>query len=429
MTTTSSSLERVVGLPGATLLGLGSILGTGVFVSIAVGAGLAGNHVVIALVIAGLLASFNGLSAAQLAATFPVSGGTYEYGYRTLGPWPGFAAGWMFLCAKMASCATAALGSAGYLLSMINITDPVLIKTVAAGFTILITLLVSGGMKRSNKINAVIVFVTIASLITYVVICFKNSSDATQQVSETAPFGWYNFFQACALMFVAYTGYGRIATLGEEIKKPRKNIPIAVVITLCTASAIYILVATASIGVVGAGGFANASGHSGAALINIARLLRSDWLAILLTIASITAMIGVQLNLILGLSRVILAMGRRNDLPAGVAKIAADQSPKTAVFITGFFVLIIVLLMDFRASWSFSAFTVLLYYSLTNLAALRLKTNDRFVPKAVSFAGIIICLSLAAFVDLASIQLGVILLGIGYLVKRASNSISTEISQ
>lgn len=426
MTMSTPSLARVVGLPGATLLGLGSILGTGVFVSIAIGAGLAGRHVVVALIVAGLLAAFNGFSAAQLAATIPISGGTYEYGYRTLGPWSGFIAGWMFLCAKMASCATAALGSAGYLLSMINITDPMLIKAVAALFTIAITVLVSGGLKRSNKINTVIVFMTIASLITYVVVCFNSNSYSAPDLAEAEPFVWYDFFQACALMFVAYTGYGRIATLGEEIKNPRKNIPIAVVVTLCTAATLYILVAAASINAVGATGFANASGHSGAALINVARLLRSDWLAILLTIASITAMIGVQLNLILGLSRVVLAMGRRNDLPSGMAQITAGQSPNIAVATTGFFVFIITLLMDFRASWSFSAFTVLIYYSITNLAALRLKTDERFIPKAVSVAGIFTCLALAAFVDQASIQLGLILIGIGCLVKKFFNKLKVQ---
>ena len=112
------SLQRELGVFGATMMGLGSIIGTGVFVSLGIAAGIAGAGVVIAVVLAAAVATCNALSSAQLAANHPVSGGTYEYGYRWLSPWLGFSAGWMFLCAKTASAATAALGFAGYLLNM-----------------------------------------------------------------------------------------------------------------------------------------------------------------------------------------------------------------------------------------------------------------------------------------------------------------------
>ena len=115
-----TGLARVVGTPGAILLGLGSIVGTGAFVSIGIAAGVAGPSVVVATALAALLAACNGLSSAQLAADHPVSGGSYEYGYKHVSPRVGFMAGWMFLSAKSASAATAALGLAGYALDVVG---------------------------------------------------------------------------------------------------------------------------------------------------------------------------------------------------------------------------------------------------------------------------------------------------------------------
>ena len=116
-------LKRELGIFGATLMGLGSIVGTGVFVSIGIAAEIAGPGVIVAVAIAALVAVCNGLNSAQLAANHPVSGGTYEYGYKYLNPWLGFTAGWIFLLAKTASAATAALGFAGYFLNAVGVAD------------------------------------------------------------------------------------------------------------------------------------------------------------------------------------------------------------------------------------------------------------------------------------------------------------------
>ena len=144
-------LRRVVGLPGAVLLGLGSILGTGIFVSIGIAAGVAGGWVVPAVALAAIVAAFNGLSSAQLAASHPVSGGTYEYGYRYLNPLLGFLAGWMFLAAKSASAATAALGLSGYLLTALGHPGVGGRVALAVSAVLLLTFLVAGGMRRSNR--------------------------------------------------------------------------------------------------------------------------------------------------------------------------------------------------------------------------------------------------------------------------------------
>ena len=163
------ALRRVVGVPGAVLMGMGSILGTGIFVSIGIAAGFAGPSVVLAVILAAVVATFNGLSSAQLAASHPVSGGSYEYGYRYLNPTLGFTAGFTFLCAKSASAATAALGFAGYLLSIGGFSNPMLRIALALFAVVVLTVVVAGGMSRSNRANTVIVLVTLLSLLGFVV--------------------------------------------------------------------------------------------------------------------------------------------------------------------------------------------------------------------------------------------------------------------
>src|SRR5690554_3232903 len=167
----SRSLARVVGLWGAVWLGLGSILGTGVFVSLGIAAGVVGSGVVLATALAALVATANGLSSAQLAAAHPVSGGTYEYGYRWLSPAFGFAAGWLFLLAKSASAATAALGLAGYLLELLGLDGDgarALRTALGVAAALAITAFVAGGIRRSNRGNALIVTVTLAGLVALV---------------------------------------------------------------------------------------------------------------------------------------------------------------------------------------------------------------------------------------------------------------------
>ena len=162
-------MKRELGVFAATLLGLGSILGTGVFVSIGIAAGVAGPAVLLAIVLAGLVALCNALSSAQLAASHPVSGGTYEYGYEYLHPSLGFAAGWMFLCAKTASAATAALGFAGYLLHLLGAPAGPWLRGVGSAAAVVLTLVVLGGMRRSSATNTAVVPVTVLALGAFVV--------------------------------------------------------------------------------------------------------------------------------------------------------------------------------------------------------------------------------------------------------------------
>jgi len=419
-----SSLRREIGLPGAVFLGLGSMVGTGVFVSVGIAAGIAEGGLIVAIVLAALLATANALSSAQLAAAYPVSGGTYEYGRRLLSPSLGFAAGWTFLCAKSASAATAALGCAAYVMAMAAPeANTAISRGVALAIVIALTVLVANGVRRSNRANALIVSVTLAALAALIVTAWWWNTDPPITTSGGladavgAP-SLPALLQAAALMFVAFTGYGRLATLGEEVRDPSRVIPRAIGITMVVVTALYLAVAWVSLRTLGGAELGRVTAAGAAPLEAVARALGSPALVAVIAIGAVTAMLGVLLNLLLGLSRVVLAMARHGDAPASLARIsAARASPTAAVIVCGAAVAALALIGDARLSWSLSAFTVLLYYAITNLAALRLPREQRRYPRAIAVAGLVGCLGLACWVEWRAWAIGLGLLVVGFILR------------
>jgi APA family basic amino acid/polyamine antiporter len=400
-TTPPDRLKRELGVFGAVAMGLGSIIGTGVFVSIGVAAGAAGPSVILATALAAIVAACNALSSAQLAASHAVSGGTYEYGYRYLTPSLGFTAGWMFLCAKTASAATAALGFSGYLLHLIGGAETWHVP-IAIGAIVCLTVLVLSGLKRSSAVNTAIVAVTVGSLALFVLFGLPDLVRNGQR--NLAPFfpsddSASGFFYATALMFVAYAGYARIATLGEEIKEPQRNIPRAIILLLVITAVLYIAVAAIAIGAAGVEAVSRETERTATPLEAAARALGAPGLSAIVAIGAITAMLGVLLNLILGLSRVALAMGRQGDLPPAFARLSKSAAaPAAAVVGVGLAIGAFALTRSVETTWAFSAFSILIYYAVTNLAALRLPKAKRLYPPIVAWGGLGACLFLAFFV-------------------------------
>ncbi len=382
-------LKRELTLGGAVVTGLGSIVGTGAFVAIGLAAGMWGDLVIWAVPLAALIAVFNGLSSAFLAGRFPVAGGTYEYAYQTLGPWVGFSAGWLFLMAKTASASTAALGVALYL----GMEGPLM--PIVAVFAV--TAMVLAGVRRTAWVNMALVALAAGAIVWFAFGQLLSTNASAFEMPSIVP---GDLAAAVAFLFVAYTGYGRIATLGEEVKAPEMTIPKAILITLTIAAFLYMLVELggrayggpfwgASGGIVEAGGPVVAAG-------------------------AVAAMVGALLNLILGLSRVWLAMGRRGDMPGTLARLDRRDEPTTAIVVSAVLVAALTLLGDIGLAWSFSAMTVLLYYGITNLAALVI---DR--RRITAWIGMVSCLFLSLFVPVGVWLAGAAVLGAGLIWKTA----------
>ncbi|MDJ0555087.1 MAG: APC family permease [Microcoleaceae cyanobacterium MO_207.B10] len=419
--TSSPQLKREIGVFGATLMGLGSIVGTGVFVSIGIAAGISGPSVIIAVAIGAVVATCNAFNSAQLAANHPVSGGTYEYGYKYLNHWLGFIAGWMFLLAKSASAATAALGFAGYLLNAFGINNQIWLVLTALTAVVVLTMVVLSGIRRSNVTNIIIVSITLFSLAVFILVgvpkvLLSGGENLTPFFPGDKPIA--SLLQAAALMFVAYTGYGRIATLGEEVKEPRRTIPRAIALTMFVSCLLYISISIVTV-VVGKEviqKLSQADVSLAAPLEVIAKLgLGVPVIPQLIAVGAITAMLGVLLNLILGLSRVLLAMGRRRDVPRIFARLnSGETTPYVAVVVVGVAIAFLVLIGDVKTTWSFSAFNVLIYYAITNFAALQLSPEERLYPKWLGWVGLASCLFLAFWVEqqIWLVGLGLIIVGL-----------------
>jgi APA family basic amino acid/polyamine antiporter len=402
------------------MMGLGSIIGTGVFVSIGIAVDVAGAGVLLAILLSVVVATCNALSSAELAASHPVSGGTYEYGYKYVSPALGFTAGWMFLCAKTASAATAALGFAGYVTTTFGLRDGLLIPIAVATAAVL-TGIVLTGLRQSSRVNLVIVVVTLTALVAFCIagagVVWESAarvmSSSFQAGESTVGWGAASLFHAAALMFVAFTGYSRIATLGEEVREPERAIPRAIAVTLTISALLYLGVAAVLVCLPGAFP-AMSAGGAAAPLETAARQLGAPGVALLVGIGAMTAMLGVLLNLILGLSRVLLAMGRRGDAPSRTAVLNASQTtPYVAVMVVGLAVAGLALIGSVKTTWSFSAFTVLIYYAITNLAALRMPREERRYRPAIAWGGLAGCLFLAFQVEWRVWLTGLALIAVG----------------
>jgi len=408
-------LKREVGPRGATIIGLGSMLGTGVYIAIGLAAGISGFYIILSILIASFLAICNGFSSAQLAADHPTSGGTYEFGRIHLGKEIGFIAGWVFIFAKGASAATAALAISGYIQSYFEIEIEHFVKIFPIIIVILLGCIIQLGLRFTIAVNAIIVSITVISLIILIVAgSYLLHKGGFQSLAFELPgdFSYDSFFTSflysTSLVFVAFTGYSRIATMAEDMKSPGDTIRKAIFYSIIIVTVLYLGIGFTGLSVIGADNFSHEALNNGAPLIRIAKTLDSRMMLIIISVGAVTAMLGVMLNLILGVSRVFLQMGRNRDMPSFFAVIK-NSNPIYATLFACIIVAVLVSIGDIKSNWSLSAFKVLVYYSITNLAALKLSSEKLFYPRWVSYAGLSGCLLLVIFFEHTTLIKGAVL--------------------
>ncbi|ELR72047.1 amino acid permease family protein [Fulvivirga imtechensis AK7] len=410
-------LKRDLRLLDAVGVGLGAVIGAGIFVVTGVAAGVAGPAFLVGLVIAGFAATFNGLSSAQLAAIYPQSGGTYEYGYQVLNPWLGFSAGWMFLASKLSAGGVVAIGFGSYLAELIPGVHPKIAAVCAAVFLIIANYY---GIKKAGKLNLIIVSITLLSLL-YFIISGVPSFD-TANLKPFAPEGWTGIAQSSALLFFAFTGYARIATLGEEVHNPKKTIPKAVIITLVSSIILYAGVALIAAGGVGTDVLHGTSSPLGeaAATFEVRGVLQ------VIGIGAVTAMLGVLLSQLFGISRMMFAMARKRDLPAFLEKVHPKHKvPHIGIFLSGGIIILLSIFGTLQVIVSAASFTILLYYSITNIAAIKMRKENKLYPNWIPVAGLLMCLSMAAFIEARTIFAGLSLLAFGFVFRLVMQKLYT----
>jgi len=448
------------GVWNLTLLGWGSILGTGVFVGIGIATHVAGVGAIAAVVMAAILALVNELNTAQLFINRSATSGTYEYGQRYLSPWLRFTAGWAFLLAKVASAATAALGFAGYFLHALGQINVLWLIPIALLLIALLTGILLRGLHHASFSRRLIVSMTLLSLLVFL------GAGLTSELSS-APLGdrpllgtltdwisasgeiasgeiasgeiangeiayWQIFapiLQATALMFVAYGGYGRMAYLSHAVRQPRRTIPLSVLVTISGVMLLYWGVAIVLLNALSAETLAEAVETYIAPLAIAAHPFHLPGIAQIVAIGALTALLTMLLNLMLDCAQVVQSMAEQEDLPRSFARFnAAGTTPTLAVLAVSGAIACFIGVGDVQTTWSFSAFAILIYSAITHLAVLKLSARERLYPRLLTQLGLLTCLFLAFWVDwqIWLVSLGLLIVG---LIWRGINQWANEQSR
>jgi APA family basic amino acid/polyamine antiporter len=401
---TVPELARTLGIRDSVLIGLGSMIGAGIFAALAPAAQAAGTALPLALAIAGVVAYCNATSSARLAARYPSSGGTYVYGRERLGEFWGYLAGWGFVIGKTASCAAIALTVGAY-------AWPAHAHAVAVASVLALTAVNYVGVQKSALLTRVLVAVVLAVLAVVVVVGLGSA--APGRWSDGGSGGAVGVLQAAGLLFFAFAGYARIATLGEEVRDPRRTIGLAIPIALGITLVVYALVAAAALKTLGPQGLAEATDP----LAQVVRAAGAPGLEPVVRVGAALAALGSLLALILGVSRTTLAMARDGHLPRGLAAVHPRFGvPHRAELLVGAVVAVLAAVADLRHAIGFSSFAVLAYYLIANCSALTLTREEGRAWPGVPILGALGCVVLGFALPLASVLSGLAVLGAGALV-------------
>lgn len=401
------ALARRLGIADAVVIGLGSMMGAGVFAAFGPAARAAGSGLLIGLVLAAAIAYCNATASAQLAAVYPTSGGTYIYGRERLGPWWGFAAGWGFLVGKTASCAAMALTVASYGLPGSPWWAQ---RIVAVAAVVALTALNYRGVTKTATLARILVACTLIALAAVVIGIAIGGVHASNLGFAWSSRSVYGILQSAGLLFFAFAGYARIATMGEEVRDPARAIPKAIVGALGIAVVVYLVVAVAALLAAGPARLA----RSAAPLADALRAAGVAPLVPVVAVGGVLASLGALLALIAGVGRTTLAMARHGDLPGWLAAVHPRYHvPHHAEIALAVAVCVLAATVDLRGVIGFSSFGVLIYYAIANASAYTQPAVDRRWPRALNVCGVVGCLLLVATLPWQSVLIGLGVFAVG----------------
>lgn len=408
-------LKPTLSLFDATAISVGAIIGAGIFVVTGIVAGSAGSALVVSMSIAAAISIFTALSIAELSAWQPKEGSVYEYAYQLISPFTGFLTGWMWIISNTFAGAAVSLGFASYL-TAIYPTLPV--NWVAAIFCIAFTALNFYGIRESALLNNILVVAKLLILAFFIILGLTHIN--TTNFTPFAPLEAGVFYGAFYIFF-AYGGFARVAVISEEIKDPKRNVSRAIILSLAISTIVYLMVGAVAVGLIGAQQLAQSSSPLKDAISQTG----ISAAAYIISLGGLLATASVLLTTILGVSRMIYAMARRNDLPKALSELHKKyDTPYYSIWIIGALMALLSLFIDLTRVVAISTFAMLFYYSLANFSALQMKKKNRTYPRMVPAIGLITCLILLVFALFASFQswiIGTVTLLIGavyYAIKQ-----------
>jgi basic amino acid/polyamine antiporter, APA family len=397
-------LKRSIGLWSAVAINVGAIIGGGIFVVTGIVAGYAGSALIVSMIIAGAIAFITASSFAKLTTWQPVEGGAYEYGRQLVSPYAGFLAGWMWLVANTFVGAAVSLGFAYYLTSAFPGLPT---GIVAAALCLAFTGLNLVGAKESATVNNVLVAVKLAVLAFFVVfgVLHVNTGNFAPFTPLSSGVLYGTFF-----IFFAYGGFARVSVIAEEVKDAKLNVPRALLLSLGISIVVYVLVGVVAVGLLGSVGLAASASPLSAAI----GITGSSLAVQIVLVGGLVATASVLLTAILGVSRMSYSMARRKDLPSALARLHHRfLTPYYSIAVTGVLMAGLALFADLKSVVAVSTFALLFNYSITNIAAFKLK-NGRRLWRFVPLLGLATCFMLLAFILFATPQAW--LVGVVFLI-------------
>jgi len=357
----SVTLRRDLGLLEATVAGVGIIIGAGIYVLIGRAAGHAGNAVWISFVISAVVAFLTGLSYAELSSIYDDDSGEYSYVQHTFGKRAGFIVGYLVMFAGVVGCATVSLGFAGYFNSMLNINNNIITALIAI---LIFTIINLFGIKKTMTLNTIFTSVSIVGLFMIIIMAtpMLGSVDYMDYTSITG------ILKASSLIFFAYLGFDSVVQLSEETKNPKKNIPKALLLSILISTVIYILVAFASVSVIGWDVLSN----SDSPLALVAETVLGSKAGLTLTVIALVSTSNTILLELIAVSRMIYGMSqnyKKIDFLSEVNKIT--NTPHRAVILTALLIGLFVLTGNIETVAETTNFAVFIIFGMINLSLIK----------------------------------------------------------
>jgi APA family basic amino acid/polyamine antiporter len=386
-------LKRTLNLFDATAIGVGAIIGAGIFVVLGIASGYAGPSIVVSMIIAGVVASFTAFSFAELGSAIPKEGGVYAFAYELISPAVAFVVGCLWLFAQIVAGAAISLGFASYVVAVFPALP---LKAVAVLAATTLTGLNIVGIRQSATVNNILVLTKIAILCLFV--GFGIFHVNSQNFSSFSPNGLFGIFEGAGLIFFAYLGFGRIATLGEEVKNPQRTLPLSILLSLTISVIVYILSGFVATGL----SDYRVLAQSGSPLADAARVTGNSALVAAVSLGALIATVSVLLTNLIGMSRVSFAMARNGQLPKAAAKISSRfGTPYISILIMGMVTALLAFFLDLRQSVAITSFGILSTHVVVNLSAIRLRKKMphsetfrvRFYP-TIPLLGVLSCIIL-----------------------------------
>ena len=384
-------LKRSVGALDLTALGIGAIIGTGIFVIIGEAIELSGPAIIISFLLAGITCVFSALSYSELASSIPVAGSAYTYGYATLGELAAWILGWDLILEYGVSVAAVAVGWGGYLQDLLDSLFGLSVPDALAGppgdggtFNLPAVALVLGvsallayGVKESARANTGMVFFKVGILIFFIVVGLLSFDSGN--LEPFAPQGVGGIESAAAIIFFAYIGFDAVSTTGEEAKKPARDLPIAIIGSLAIATVLYILVALTAVGLASQKELAGSDAPLTEALRTGSGI--GSWAGDLLSLGALVAITSVVLTVMYGATRIIFTMARDGLFPRAFTKLNARRVPARLTLGLGAFIALIAAFVPLSAIAELVSIGTLFAFLVVNLGVILLRHTQPDLPR------------------------------------------------